>query len=71
MSLTISLSLSLFRGYIVNLPPTEAVHLPHPILAPLYSSGFSFSKCHAEHKVPNDPNLQLMFDGDEFIKFAR
>ncbi len=56
---------------IVNLPPTSAAHLTSPILAPLYSAGFSFSKCHAERKAPNDPNLQVVFDMDEFPKFAR
>ncbi len=56
---------------IVNLPPTAAIALAEPILAPLYSAGFAFSKCHAERKVPNDPNLQEIFEADEFPKFAR
>ena len=35
------------------------------------SSGFSFSKCHAEIKVPADPHLHQIFDGEEFSKYAR
>eukprot|EP01034_Spumella_vulgaris_P023254 gene23254-29459_t len=56
---------------VVNLPPTSAVHLSSPILSPLYSSGFAFSKCHAELKAPPDPNLQVVFEVDDFTKFAR
>eukprot|EP01038_Epipyxis_sp_PR26KG_P013764 gene13764-18460_t len=59
------------REMIVNLPATKATHLHSPILAPLWSAGFSFSKCHAENKVPNDPQLRLIYDADEFVKYAR
>lgn len=58
-------------GQVINLPPAEAINLESPLLAPLYSAAFSFSKCHAERKVPNDPNLQMIFEVDEFAKFAR
>jgi hypothetical protein len=57
-------------GLVVSLPPTLAL-LTQPILAPLYSAGFSFSKCHAVQKVPADPNLQMIFGQDEFTTFAR
>ena len=35
----------------VNLPPLAAVGLTRPLLSPLWSAGFSFSKCHAQLKV--------------------
>jgi hypothetical protein len=35
----------------VNLPPLAAEGLNKPILSPLWSAAFSFSKCHAEKKV--------------------
>jgi hypothetical protein len=38
-------------GLVMNLPPTLAANLKKPILAPLYSAGFSFSKCHLFHNV--------------------
>eukprot|EP01036_Dinobryon_divergens_P029870 gene29870-39036_t len=59
------------RGMAVNLPPLAAVGLTRPLLSPLWSAGFSFSKCHAQLKTPSDPFLQWIFDGDEFSKFAR
>jgi len=37
----------------------------------LWGAGLSFSKCHAERKTPNDPNLPYIFDGEEFSKAAR
>eukprot|EP01041_Mallomonas_annulata_P012783 gene12784-26953_t len=55
------------RGMLRNQLATTAIHLSEPILAPLWAAGFSFSKCH----VPNDPNLPMIFDGEEFSKFAR
>eukprot|EP00981_Chlorochromonas_danica_P014140 scaffold7413_cov177-Ochromonas_danica.AAC.6 len=58
-------------GLVVNLPPCEAKGLTSPLLAPLYSSTFAFSRCHAEKKALNDPNLLYLFDGDDFVKFAR
>lgn len=38
-------------GLVVNLPPTLTANLKTPILAPLYSAAFSFSKCHLFHNV--------------------
>ena len=37
----------------------------------VWGAGLSFSKCHAEKKVPYDPNLPFVFDGEEFSKAAR
>ena len=41
------------------------------IIAPLWSAGFSFSKCHAVKKTPYDPSLLYLFDGEEYAMFAR
>ena len=35
------------------------------------SLAFSFSKCHAELKVPVDPHTPGIFDGEEFNRAAR
>jgi len=35
------------------------------------AAGLSFSKCHAERKVPYDPHLPGIFDGEEFSRAAR
>lgn len=59
------------RGMVRNQQASSAINLETPILAPLWSAGFSFSKCHAEVKVPNDPSLPMIFEGEEFSKFAR
>jgi len=59
------------RGMIRNQVATSALSLSLPLLSPLWAAGMSFSKCHAEDKVPNDPNLPMIFDGEEFSKFAR
>jgi hypothetical protein len=55
----------------VSLPPALAANLPRPILSPLYAAGNAFSKCHAMDKVPADPNLQMIFEADEFPTYAR
>jgi hypothetical protein len=59
------------RGIVRNKNAHAAAHLTEPIISPLWSAGFSFSKCHAERKVPPDPHLHQLFDGEEFSKFAR
>lgn len=58
-------------GQVVNQLPREAVHLKRPLLAPLWSGDFSFSKCHAELKTPADPHLMYVGDEVSFSKFAR
>lgn len=45
--------------------------LSAPLLAPLWSAAFSFSKCHAVEKAPYDPNLPYIFDGEEFLQMAK
>jgi len=42
-----------------------------PILAPLWAAGLSFSRCHADSRVPTDPNLLHIFLGEEFARGAR
>ena len=58
-------------GLVRNKEARAAAFLSRPIIAPLWSGGFSFSKCHAERKVPSDPHLHQIFDGEEFSKYAR
>lgn len=42
-----------------------------PKLTTTWGAGYSFSKCHAERRVPYDPHLEGIFDGEEFSKMAR
>jgi len=37
----------------------------------IWGAGLSFSKCHAELKVPVDPHTPMIFDGEEFNRAAR
>eukprot|EP00550_Attheya_septentrionalis_P002641 CAMPEP_0198289800 /NCGR_PEP_ID=MMETSP1449-20131203/7874_1 /TAXON_ID=420275 /ORGANISM="Attheya septentrionalis, Strain CCMP2084" /LENGTH=596 /DNA_ID=CAMNT_0043988189 /DNA_START=109 /DNA_END=1896 /DNA_ORIENTATION=+ len=37
----------------------------------VWGAGLSFSKCHAELKVPVDPHSPYIFDGEEFNRAAR
>mmetsp|Transcript_18832 Transcript_18832/g.54490 ORF Transcript_18832/g.54490 Transcript_18832/m.54490 type:complete len:721 (-) Transcript_18832:17-2179(-) len=37
----------------------------------IWGAGLSFSKCHAELKVPVDPHTPYVFDGEEFNRAAR
>lgn len=46
--------------------------LPRPKLTNMiWGAGLSFSKCHAEKKVPVDPHTPHIFDGEEFSKALR
>jgi hypothetical protein len=46
--------------------------MPHPKLTNIvWGAGLSFSKCHAERKVPYDPHTPGIFDGEEFNKAIR
>ncbi|KAL8002364.1 putative glycosyltransferase, GlcNAc [Plasmopara halstedii] len=42
-----------------------------PQLQALWGAGLSFSKCHAEHRVPVDSHTLWMFDGEEFLRASR
>jgi len=58
-------------GVINNGQARAAANLARPLLAPLWAAGLSFSKCHAERIVPNDPNLKQIFTGEEYSRGAR
>ena len=49
----------------------EADNFETPKLTPLWGAGLSFSKCHAERRVPYDPHLLHVFDGEEFSRAVR
>ncbi|RLN65825.1 hypothetical protein BBJ28_00012081 [Nothophytophthora sp. Chile5] len=42
-----------------------------PQLSALWGAGLSFSKCHAERRVPVDSHTLWMFDGEEFLRASR
>lgn len=46
-------------------------NMPRAVLGSLWAAGMSFSKCHAEAIVPNDPYMRGIFDGEEYSKGAR
>eukprot|EP00484_Ammonia_sp_Unknown_P000235 CAMPEP_0197023138 /NCGR_PEP_ID=MMETSP1384-20130603/3927_1 /TAXON_ID=29189 /ORGANISM="Ammonia sp." /LENGTH=490 /DNA_ID=CAMNT_0042451315 /DNA_START=9 /DNA_END=1478 /DNA_ORIENTATION=+ len=50
---------------------SAARYLENPILCALWAAGFSFSKCHAELRVPYDINLIQIWTGEEFGRGAR
>ena len=54
-----------------NQQAIEAAALRSPKLTPLWGAGLSFSKCHAELRVPYDPHLPQIFDGEEFSRALR
>jgi len=50
----------------------SCAHLVKPKLTnAIYGAGLSYSKCHAELKVPVDPHSPYVFDGEEFNRAAR
>lgn len=57
-------------GIIRNARATSAI-LKSPILAASWSAGFSFAKCHLDAKVPYDPNLPSITEGEDFTRYAR
>ena len=59
------------HGVMVNCQAKAAANLEYPLLAPLWAAGLSFSKCHAEKLVPNDPNLKGVFAGEEYARGVR
>ena len=54
-----------------SLAPRKLKNMDAPVLAPLWSAALSFSKCHAVRKVPYDPNLHYIFDGEEYSRMVR
>eukprot|EP00607_Mallomonas_marina_P009962 CAMPEP_0182419262 /NCGR_PEP_ID=MMETSP1167-20130531/3706_1 /TAXON_ID=2988 /ORGANISM="Mallomonas Sp, Strain CCMP3275" /LENGTH=455 /DNA_ID=CAMNT_0024594045 /DNA_START=267 /DNA_END=1631 /DNA_ORIENTATION=- len=59
-------------GMVRNWGTKCARSLPHPKLTNIvWGAGLSFSKCHAEKKVPYDPHTPGIFDGEEFSRGLR
>jgi hypothetical protein len=55
------------EGHMIrNEQASSCVRLPRPKLTFTWGAGLSFSKCHAMQRVPYDPNLPQIFDGEEF-----
>lgn len=59
------------NGQVRNGRAKAAANLKYPIIAPLWAAGLSFSRCHAEKRVPNDPHLKHVFNGEEFSRGSR
>jgi hypothetical protein len=60
------------NGLIRNWGTKSARNLPRPKLNnAVWGAGLSFSKCHAERKVPYDPHTPHIFDGEEFSRAMR
>eukprot|EP00472_Partenskyella_glossopodia_P003541 CAMPEP_0197515742 /NCGR_PEP_ID=MMETSP1318-20131121/778_1 /TAXON_ID=552666 /ORGANISM="Partenskyella glossopodia, Strain RCC365" /LENGTH=544 /DNA_ID=CAMNT_0043064195 /DNA_START=382 /DNA_END=2016 /DNA_ORIENTATION=- len=59
------------HGVVRNSQATAAYCLPRPHLSFTWAAGWSFSKCHFERVVPNDPYMEGMFDGEEFGRALR
>lgn len=61
-------------GLLTNSPDdvASAVNLEKPLLSPSWTSQFSFSKCHAHKKTPEDPAIRRVERGaSDIAKFAR
>ena len=54
-----------------NAEAASLAYLARPKLTALWGAGLSYSKCHAETAVRNDPHLPQIFDGEEFSRAAR
>jgi hypothetical protein len=59
------------HGMVRNQQATAARSLARPKLNTLWGAGLSFSKCHADVVVPYDPNLDHVFDGEEYTRALR
>ncbi|CAK0875203.1 unnamed protein product, partial [Prorocentrum cordatum] len=58
-------------GVVRNHQAGAAANLDRPLLGKFWAAGLSFSRCHAERDVPNDPGLEHVFDGEEFGRAVR
>eukprot|EP00928_Gymnodinium_smaydae_P047277 TRINITY_DN31545_c0_g1_i1.p1 TRINITY_DN31545_c0_g1~~TRINITY_DN31545_c0_g1_i1.p1 ORF type:complete len:490 (+),score=110.96 TRINITY_DN31545_c0_g1_i1:44-1513(+) len=58
-------------GVVRNDQAGAAAMLTKPPLSKFWAAGLSFSRCHAERDVPNDPELRHIFSGEEFSRGAR
>jgi hypothetical protein len=59
------------EGMVRNDQAANMYGMEKPKLITTWCAGLSFSKCHAESTVPNDPNMKQMFDGEEWSKAVR
>ncbi|OQR82091.1 GlcNac transferase, partial [Thraustotheca clavata] len=55
-------------GCVRNIGASMLIDPQRPQMTALYGAGLSFSKCHAERRVPIDPHTLWMFDGEEFLR---
>ena len=58
-------------GVLRNGQARAAANLSRPLMSPLWAAGLSFSRCHAERRVPADPSLPDIFNGEEYSRGAR
>mmetsp|Transcript_7382 Transcript_7382/g.11810 ORF Transcript_7382/g.11810 Transcript_7382/m.11810 type:complete len:474 (-) Transcript_7382:809-2230(-) len=58
-------------GAISNKQAGAVANLDRPLIGGFWAAGLSFSRCHAEERAPNDPNLKQVFSGEEYSRGAR
>eukprot|EP00929_Paragymnodinium_shiwhaense_P039505 TRINITY_DN20732_c0_g1_i2.p1 TRINITY_DN20732_c0_g1~~TRINITY_DN20732_c0_g1_i2.p1 ORF type:complete len:620 (-),score=128.81 TRINITY_DN20732_c0_g1_i2:145-2004(-) len=58
-------------GLVRNAQASAVANLDKPCLSKLWAAGLSFARCHAERDVPNDPQMQGIFMGEEFSRASR
>eukprot|EP01060_Flectonema_neradi_P040462 TRINITY_DN9218_c0_g1_i1.p1 TRINITY_DN9218_c0_g1~~TRINITY_DN9218_c0_g1_i1.p1 ORF type:complete len:435 (+),score=55.09 TRINITY_DN9218_c0_g1_i1:63-1367(+) len=58
-------------GMVRNQQASAGKMLTRPLRSCFWGAGFSFSKCHAERRVPHDPHTRGVFDGEEFTRAIR
>jgi len=81
MYLSISISVCLYRcmvtfggshGLVRNWGTKCMRSMPTPKMTNIvWGAGLSFAKCHAERKVPYDPHIPHIFDGEEYSRALR
>ncbi|OQS05126.1 GlcNac transferase [Thraustotheca clavata] len=59
------------NGLVRNIGADLILQPKYPQMSALWGAGLSFSKCHAEKRVPIDPHTLWMFDGEEFLRASR
>ncbi|OQR86573.1 GlcNac transferase [Achlya hypogyna] len=57
-------------GNVRNVAADLIYNSQQPQMSALWGAGLSFSKCHAERRVPIDSHTKWMFDGEEFLRAA-
>ncbi|CAI5747540.1 unnamed protein product [Peronospora destructor] len=59
------------NGLVRNVGASVIGESKMPQLQALWGAGFSYSKCHAEKRVPVDSHMLWVFDGEEFMRASR